>query len=169
MLATLFLKTFTTIPNWYLLHVKFLKIKNDLSIFTSCNTFSYRHYQNEGYFNFASHKPLLWYHSTFSGVASHCQIIVLFWNFWFRYPKKKNFQQNFHLNLKISTCYLPLMFYANVLLHGIGFDPKSSLTWNMALTIGIPSSTKKQGLFFTFIAYIKSKRKIFLRPCNKIM
>jgi hypothetical protein len=35
------------------------------------------------------------------------------------------------------------MFYTNVLLHSIGFDTKSSLAGNMALTTGIPSSTKK--------------------------
>jgi hypothetical protein len=47
------------------------------------------------------------------------------------------------------------MFYTNILLHEKFFDPNSSLARNMALTIGIPLGTKKHGLFFTFIAYIK--------------
>jgi hypothetical protein len=39
----------------------------------------------------------------------------------------------------------------------------------MVVTIGIPTSTKKQGLFFTFIAYIKSKReKKFLWQNNVV-
>jgi hypothetical protein len=49
------------------------------------------------------------------------------------------------------------MFCANVLFQGIGFDLNFSLARNMALTIGITSGTKKQGLFFTFIAYTKFK------------
>jgi hypothetical protein len=39
------------------------------------------------------------------------------------------------------------MFCTNLLLHNIGFDPKSSLAGNMALTAGIPSSTKV-GVFY---------------------
>jgi hypothetical protein len=37
----------------------------------------------------------------------------------------------------------------------------------MALTISISLSTKKQGLFFTFIAYTKSKGK-FSKPYSRI-
>lgn len=62
----------------------------------------------------------------------------------------------------IFTCYISVMFYANALLHGISFDPRSSFTWNMTLTIGIPSHIKKQGLFIEiieFIAYTKSNRE----------
>jgi hypothetical protein len=51
------------------------------------------------------------------------------------------------------------MFYINVLLHDMGFDLKSSILENMALTIGILSSIEKQGLFFRFIAYTNSKRE----------
>jgi hypothetical protein len=61
------------------------------------------------------------------------------------------------------------MFYANVLLHGINFDPKSSFIGNMTLIIGIPSHTKKQGLFFAFIAYTKSKRGKNKKLGNKTM
>lgn len=50
------------------------------------------------------------------------------------------------------------MFYANVLIYGIGLDPKSSPTRNMALTICIPSSTKKQGLFFYIYCIHKSQK-----------
>jgi hypothetical protein len=59
------------------------------------------------------------------------------------------------------------MFYANVLLHGTSFDPISSLTRNMALTLGIPSHIKKQGLFFAFIAYTKSKTEKNKKPSNR--
>jgi hypothetical protein len=51
------------------------------------------------------------------------------------------------------------MFCTNSLLHNTSFDLKLSLAGNMALTIVIPSGTEKYGLFFTFIAYSKSKRK----------
>jgi len=53
------------------------------------------------------------------------------------------------------------MFYTNVLLHNTNFDPKSSLVRNMALTTSIPSSIKKQGFFFTVIAYTKLKKEFF--------
>jgi hypothetical protein len=38
----------------------------------------------------------------------------------------------------------------------------------MALTIGIPLGIEKQGLFFRFIAYTKSKREFFKKPYIKI-
>jgi hypothetical protein len=60
-----------------------------------------------------------------------------------------------HSNKNKIACYSSIMFYTNILLHDKKLDPNSSITRNMALTIGIPLSTKKQGLFFTFIAYIK--------------
>jgi hypothetical protein len=53
------------------------------------------------------------------------------------------------------------MFCTNVLFHDACFDPISSPSGNMALTIHIPSSIEKLVLFFTFIAYIKSKRENF--------
>jgi hypothetical protein len=59
------------------------------------------------------------------------------------------------------------MFYANVLLHGIGFDPRFSFPRNMALTIDILSGIEKQGLYFTLIVYTKSKREKNLKPYNK--
>jgi hypothetical protein len=51
------------------------------------------------------------------------------------------------------------MLYTKVLFHNTTFDSKFSLARNMALTIGIPLGTGKQGLFFTFITYTKSKNK----------
>jgi hypothetical protein len=51
------------------------------------------------------------------------------------------------------------MFYiTNVLHHGTNFDPKTYLIGNIALITGIPSGIKRQGLFFRFIAYTKSKK-----------
>jgi hypothetical protein len=41
----------------------------------------------------------------------------------------------------------------------MGFDPKSSLIGDMASTIDIPSGIGKQGLFFRFITYTKSKKE----------
>jgi len=43
------------------------------------------------------------------------------------------------------------MFCANILFHNISFDPRSFFVGNMALTIGLPLSTVKQCLFFTFL------------------
>jgi hypothetical protein len=37
----------------------------------------------------------------------------------------------------------------------------------MALTINIPLGIEKKGLFFTFIAYTKSKRDKILKPYNR--
>jgi len=54
------------------------------------------------------------------------------------------------------------------LLHDIGFDPRSSPIGNMALNVGIPLGIEKQGLFFRFIAYTKSKRKFKKNPATKI-
>jgi hypothetical protein len=51
------------------------------------------------------------------------------------------------------------MFCVNILVHIIGFDPKSSPTGNMAQTTSIPLNIENYGLFFTFIAYTKSKRE----------
>jgi hypothetical protein len=59
------------------------------------------------------------------------------------------------------------MFYTNILFHDTSFDPTSYPTRNMALSINIPSGTKKQGLCFTFIAYTKSKRENFQNPIAK--
>ncbi len=46
----------------------------------------------------------------------------------------------------------------NILLRNVGFDPRSSPIRNMALNIDMPLGIEKQGLFFRFIAYTKSKR-----------
>jgi hypothetical protein len=51
------------------------------------------------------------------------------------------------------------MFCTNALLHNTSFDFKFSLAGNMTLTTSTPSGTKNQGLFSTFIAHSKSKRK----------
>jgi hypothetical protein len=110
--------------------------------------------------NFDDFKKGAHYCSTFSGLAFHHRIIILFSKIDFDAKLLCfEFLTKFHLNLKISTCYSSLMFYAKVLLHGTSFDPRSSLIRNMTLTIGIPSHTKKKGLFFSFIAYIKLKRE----------
>jgi hypothetical protein len=61
------------------------------------------------------------------------------------------------------------MFYANVLLHGTSFDPRSSLIGNMTLTISIQSHSKKKGFVFAFIAYIKLKKEKNKKPGNKTM
>lgn len=47
----------------------------------------------------------------------------------------------------MHVIYSLLMFYVNILFQDIGFDPRSSLVRNMALTVGISLSIKKQGLF----------------------
>jgi hypothetical protein len=63
------------------------------------------------------------------------------------------------------------MFFVNIFLHIIGFDLRSSLVRNMALTTSIPSNSKNHGLFFTFIAYTKSKKekKIKILQQNNII
>jgi len=38
----------------------------------------------------------------------------------------------------------------------------------MALNVSIPLGMEKQGLFFRFIAYTKSKRELKKKPYNKI-
>jgi hypothetical protein len=53
------------------------------------------------------------------------------------------------------------MLCANILFHDINFDPKSFFVGNMALTIGIPSSIAKQGLFFHFCIHKVKKGKKF--------
>jgi hypothetical protein len=58
-------------------------------------------------------------------------------------------------------------FRANVLHQDRGFDSRTSLAGNVALTIGIASGTQKRGLFFRFIADTKSKREKNLKPCSK--
>jgi len=72
-----------------------------------------------------------------------------------------------HLNFKIFTCYSSPIFYTNVLLHNTNFDPKSSFARNMALTTSIPSSTKRQGFFFTVIAYTKLKKDFIENHATK--
>jgi hypothetical protein len=59
------------------------------------------------------------------------------------------------------------MFCANILFHDIGFDPKSFFGGNTALTISIPSSNAKQGLFFTFLHIQNQKGKKNLKTYNK--
>jgi hypothetical protein len=61
------------------------------------------------------------------------------------------------------------MFCANILLHGTCFDPKSSLAKNMALTTSVSSNTNKQGFFFTFITYTKSKKGKKLKPYGRAL
>jgi hypothetical protein len=48
-----------------------------------------------------------------------------------------------------------------------GFDFRTSLAGNVAVSIGIASNTQKRGLFFRFIADTKSKREKILKPCSK--
>jgi hypothetical protein len=62
-------------------------------------------------------------------------------------------------NLRFDAMFLLSMFCANVLQQDGGFDSRTSLAGNVALTIGIASSTQKRGLFFKFIADTKSKGK----------
>jgi len=59
----------------------------------------------------------------------------------------------------LMQCFSISMFCANVLQQDGGFDSGTSLAGNVALTIGIASSTQKRGLFFKFIADTKSKGK----------
>ncbi len=56
------------------------------------------------------------------------------------------------------------MFCANVLFHCTSFDPKSSLTETMTLTICMSLSIENQGFFPTFIAYTKSKKEKIQKP-----
>jgi hypothetical protein len=62
------------------------------------------------------------------------------------------------------------MFCANILYHSTSFDSKTSLAGNIALTVGISSSTEKHGLFFRLIACTKLKRFFFenlaTKQCN---
>jgi hypothetical protein len=39
----------------------------------------------------------------------------------------------------------------------------------MALTIGLPLGIEYHDLFFRFIAYTKSKREFFLKPCGRVI
>jgi cytosine/uracil/thiamine/allantoin permease len=67
----------------------------------------------------------------------------------------------------LMQCFSLSMFCANVLHQDRDFDSRTSLAGNVALTIGIASSTQKRGLFFRFIADTKSKRDFFFKPCIK--
>jgi hypothetical protein len=58
----------------------------------------------------------------------------------------------------MSKYYSSSMFCTNLLLHSIGFDPKSSLAGNMALTTGIPSSSK-----VSFFFYVYYTHKVFFK------
>jgi len=72
------------------------------------------------------------------------------------------------LNLKISACYSSTMLCTNVLLHIIGFDPKSSHVGNMTLTTSIPLGTKNM-VFFYIYCINKVKKKKNKKPCGKTM
>ncbi len=67
----------------------------------------------------------------------------------------------------LMQCFSLSMFCANVLHQDRDFDSRTSLAGNVALTIGIASSTQKRGLFFRFIADTKSKRDFFLNLVSK--
>jgi len=61
------------------------------------------------------------------------------------------------------------MLCTNVLLHIIGFDPKSSHVRNMALTTSIPLGTKKKVYFLNLLHKKSQKKKKKKKPCGKTM
>jgi hypothetical protein len=85
----------------------------------------------------------------FSSLASRCQ------KTYFEKLILMKYIYNSTKNKKISTCSSSPMLCANIFHHNTSFDPKTSPTRNMALTIGLPLGIEDHGLFFRFIAYTK--------------